>query len=184
VDAVLALGKLKDQRAMEAFASLQRSAEREVQPTIAAAICLLGVNCEAHIPFIIETLKFAEKNIGYQDLLRNSVAALVALANADNKQALAALLDVGIPSMDPPRAPMALGAATVAVRNTPLMLAFLEGYSNGSGGIDLIAEGFDMLEEDYEEERFFVAVRRGYWKADESSATRKVGQALIEKLEF
>jgi HEAT repeat protein len=184
VDAVLALGKLKDQRAMESFATLQRSAEREIQPTIAAAICLLGVNCETHIPFVIETLKFAEKNTGYQDLLRNSVAGLVALANGGNKQALEALLDVGIPSMDPPRAPMALGAATVAVRNTPLMLALLESYTNASGAIDLIAEGFDMLEEDYEEERFFVAVRRGYWKAEDSSATRKVGQALIEKLEF
>ena len=48
----------------------------------------------------------------------------------------------------------------------------------------MIAEGFDMLEEDYEEESFFAAVRRGYWRADESSPTRKVGETLIEKLEF
>ena len=60
VDAVIALGKLKDQRAMETLASLQRSASREIQPTIAAAICLLGVN--TLIPAIrIETLQFAEK---------------------------------------------------------------------------------------------------------------------------
>ena len=38
--------------------------------------------------------------------------------------------------------------------------------------ISLIAEGFDMLEEDYEEESFFAAVRRGYWQAAESSPTR------------
>ncbi len=184
VDAVLALGKLKDKRAMETFASLQANVERETQPSIAAAICLVGVNCAAHVPFLIETLKFAEQNIGYQELLRNSVAGLVALANAGNTQALAALFDVGIPSMDPPRAPMALGVATVAVRNTPVMLAFLETYKSASSGIELIAEGFDMLEEDYEEESFFVDVRRGYWKASESSATRRVGQELIEKLEF
>jgi hypothetical protein len=97
---------------------------------------------------------------------------------------LAALFDVGIPSMDPPRAPMALGVATVAVRNTPVLLAFLETYKSASSGIELIGEGFDMLEEDYEEESFFVDVRRGYWKAGESSATRRVGQELIEKLEF
>ena len=184
VDAVLALGKLKDKRAMETFASLQANVERETQPSIAAAICLVGVNCEAHVPFLIETLKFAEQNIGYQELLRNSVAGLVALANAGNTQALAALFDVGIPAMDPPRAPMALGVATVAVRNTPVMLAFLETYKSASSGIELIGEGFDMLEEDYEEESFFVDVRRGYWKAAESSATRRVGQELIEKLEF
>jgi hypothetical protein len=77
-----------------------------------------------------------------------------------------------------------LGTATVAVRNTPLTLTFLEGHKNAAGAIDLIAEGFDMLEEDYAEESFFAAVRRGYWRADEKSATRAIGQALIEKLEF
>ncbi len=103
---------------------------RESQPTIAAAICLLGINCDSHVPYLIETLRFAEKNPGYQELLRNTVAALVALANSGNAQALTALFDVGISSVDPPRAPMALGVGTVAVRNTPLMLSFLEGYKD------------------------------------------------------
>ncbi|RPI50650.1 MAG: HEAT repeat domain-containing protein [Acidobacteria bacterium] len=184
VDAVIALGKLKDKRGMETLASLQRTAPRETQPAVAAAICLIGINCDSHVAYLIETLTFAEKTAGYQELLRNSVAALVALANNGNTQALTALFDVGIPSVDPPRARMALGAGTVAVRNTPLMLAFLESYRNSEGAIDLIAEGFDMLEEDYEEESFFAAVRRDYWQAEEASPTRKVGLALIEKLEF
>ena len=183
-DAVIALGKLKDKRAMETLASLQRSAEQETQPAIAAAICLLGVNCDSHLSFVIETLKFAVSNTGYQELLRNAVSALVALANTGNAQALTALFDAGIPSVDPARAPMALGTATVAVRNTPLMLSFLEGQKDAAGAIELIAEGFDMLEEDYVEERFFAAVRRGYWRAAEKSPTRTVGQTLIEKLEF
>lgn len=183
-DAVIALGKLKDQRAMDTLASLQRSAQREEQPTIAAAICLLGINCESHVPFLIETLRFAEKNPGYQELLRNTVAALVAVANSGNAQALSALFEVGIPAVDPPRAPMALGVGTVAVRNTPLMLSFLEGSKNADGAIALIAEGFDMLEEDYVEERFFATVRRGYWQAAEASPTRRIGQDLIDKLEF
>src|SRR5687767_9842119 len=184
VDAVIALGKLKDQRAMETLAALQRSAPRESQPTIAAAICLLGINCAAHVPFLIETLRFAEKNPGYQEMLRNTVAGLVALANSGNAQALTALFDVGVAAVDPPRAPMALGVGTVAVRNTPLMLSFLEGYKNAEAAISLLGEGFDMLEEDYEEESFFTAVRRGYWQAAESSPTRRIGQALIDKLEF
>jgi HEAT repeat protein len=183
-DAVIALGKLKDQRAMETLASLQRSAPREEQPTIAAAVCLLGVNCESHVPFLIETLGFADKNPGYQELLRNSVAALVALSNSGNAQALGALFDVGISAVDPPRAPMALGVATVAVRNTPLMLSFLESYKGADAAIGLVGEGFDMLEEDYLEERFFATVRRGYWQAAESSPTRRIGQDLIDKLEF
>lgn len=184
VDAVIALGKLKDQRAMETLAALQRSAPRESQPTIAAAICLLGINCAAHVPFLIETLRFAEKNPGYQELLRNTVAGLVALANSGNVQALTTLFDVGVAAVDPPRAPMALGVGTVAVRNTPLLLSFLESYKNADAAVSLLAEGFDMLEEDYEEESFFAAVRRGYWQAAEGSPTRRIGEALIDKLEF
>ena len=184
VDAVIALGKLKDQRAMDTLAALQRSAPRESQPTIAAAICLLGINCAAHVPFLIETLRFTEKNPGYQELLRNTVAGLVALANSGNVQALTALFDVGVAAVDPPRAPMALGVGTVAVRNTPLLLSFLESYKNADAAISLLAEGFDMLEEDYEEESFFAAVRRGYWQAAEGSPTRRIGEALIDKLEF
>ena len=65
-DAVIALGKLKDQRAMETLAALQRTAPREIQPTIAAAICLLGINCDAHLPYLIETLKFANENPGFR----------------------------------------------------------------------------------------------------------------------
>ena len=183
-DAVIALGKLKDQRAMETLASLQRTAPREAQPTIAGAICLLGINCDSHVPFLIETLRFADKNPGYQELLRNTVTALVALANSGNAQALSALVEVGTEAVDPPRAPMALGVATVAVRNTPLMLSFLESSKNTDAAITLIAEGFDMLEEDYVEERFFATVRRGYWQAAEASPTRRIGQDLIDKLEF
>ncbi len=103
----------------------------------------------------------------------------------ENKQALNAILEIGIPAVDPPRAPLALGAGddrdqeyaadAVIARDT---------CRTRDAAIDLIAEGFDMLEEDYEEERFFVAVRRGYWKAPEGSPTRTVGQALIDKLEF
>jgi HEAT repeat protein len=184
VDAVTALGKLKDRRALETLASLQRTASRESQPIIAAAICQLGVNCDSHVPYVLETLRFAVQNAGFQGLLRNTVTALVALANTGEKRAVSAILDVGIPAVDPPRAPRALGAATVAIRNTPLMMSMLEAHAKRDAAIDLIGEGFDMLEEDYEEERFFAAVRRGYWKAPEGSATRTVGQALIDKLEF
>ena len=47
-DAAIALGKIGDKRALETLAALQRSAPRKTQPSIAAAICLLGVNCEVH----------------------------------------------------------------------------------------------------------------------------------------
>jgi hypothetical protein len=184
IDAVIALGKLKDPRAMETLATLQRTAPRETQPAIAAAICLLGVNCDAHLTYLSDTLAFAVTNSGFQGLLRTTVAGLVALANGGNVKALTELFNVGIPAMDPARAPMALGAGTVAIRNPALMMSFLQAYSKRDGAIDLVAEGFDMLEEDYEEEGFFAFVRKTYWQAPEGSGPRTVGQALINKLEF
>ena len=51
-------------------------------------------------------------------------------------------------------------------------------------GIELLREAFDMLEEDFEEERFFVTVRRAYWQAPQGSPARKVAEALVLKLEF
>ena len=41
-----------------------------------------------------------------------------------------------------------------------------------------------MLEEDLEEEQFFVAVRRGYWAAADGSPTRRLAEQLITKLDF
>jgi hypothetical protein len=41
-----------------------------------------------------------------------------------------------------------------------------------------------MLEEDYEEERFFATVRRAYWQAGAGSAERRVSDALVHTLEF
>src|SRR4029079_11738797 len=56
-DAVVALGKIGEKRAMETLALVQRSAPRTEQPSIAAAICLLGSNCDLHQNYLIETLK-------------------------------------------------------------------------------------------------------------------------------
>ena len=50
--------------------------------------------------------------------------------------------------------------------------------------IALLAEGFDMLEEDLDKERFFAAARRSYWESDEGSAVRRQSETLIQKLDF
>ena len=64
------------------------------------------------------------------------------------------------------------------------MLSVLKSSPVQANAIALMAEGFDMLEEDYAKEGFFATVRHGYWQAPEESGTRKVGQMLINKLEF
>jgi HEAT repeat protein len=183
-DAALALGKIGDTRALGTLAELQRTAPREHQPAIAAAICLLGVNCGSHQGFITETLRFAIANIGFQELVRASATALAAIAMSGRADAFTALLDAGVPARDPARAPVALATGTVAIRHTALALSVLDARPDLDGAVLLLRDAFDMLEEDYEEERFFAAVRRAYWEAPEGSTRRRVCDALIQKLDF
>ena len=183
-DAVLALGKIGDKRSLAAFSALQRTGSRTLQPTVAAAICLLGVNCTSHLGYLQKVLNFAEDNPGYQELVRAASFGLDAVAIGGNAEALDILITAGIPSLDPVRAPLALSVAKVALRNTPLLIEVLQKTKNQTGAIDLLAEGFDMLEEDLEEEQFFVAVRRGYWAAPDGSPVRRLSEQVITTLDF
>lgn len=183
-DAVVALGKIGDKRALPTFAALQRTAPRHVQPSIAAAICLIGVNCASHLGYLTESLKFAIATAGFQELLRSAASGLAAVAATGNEDALRTLIDLGAPTRDPARAAIALAIGAVALRNTPLTLKVLESAPNQEAAIALLHEAFDMLEEDYIEERFFVTVRRSYWQAPAGSPGRRAAEALIRKLEF
>lgn len=183
-DAVLAIGKIGDKASLALLAGLQRTAPRPVQPSIAAAICLLGVNCSSHQNYLEETLRFAIANPGFQDLLRAAASGLAAIAIAGSDEAFATLVQQGAPARDPARSPVALALGAVALRNTPLVLKALEGATDPQPALLLLRDAFDMLEEDFEEERFFVTVRRGYWQAAEGSPARKVAAALIQTLEF
>ena len=50
--------------------------------------------------------------------------------------------------------------------------------------LTLLAEGFDMLEEDLDKERFFATVRHAYWSAPDGAGDRALMQTLIGKLDF
>ena len=183
-DAVLAIGKLGDKRGIETLAGLQRTAPRTLQPSIAAAICLLGSNCSSHQGFIADTLKFAAAHTGFQPLLRSAAGGLAALAIAGNKDSAQLLIERGVQARDPERAPIALALGTIALRNAPLLLTVLEAQTELDGAVELLRDAFDMLEEDFEEERFFALVRRTYWQAAKEPATRRVTETLIRRLEF
>jgi hypothetical protein len=142
------------------------------------------VNCSSHQGYLTETIRFGIDNIGFQELVRGSASGLAVLGVAGNEEAVKTLIAVGTPSRDPARATIALALGTVALRNHPLLLRVLENTKDLSGALELLREAFDMLEEDFEEERFFVFVRRAYWQAAPASATRKIADALIQKLEF
>jgi HEAT repeat protein len=183
-DAVIAIGRIGDKRGLAALAELQQKASRTLQPAIAAAICLLGSNCASHLNYLSETVRFTVVNPGYQDLLRSAARGLAALAVAGHGRAAAILFERGAPTQDPQRAAIALALGTIALRNVPLTLQVLQEQPDLEAATELLREAFDMLDEDFEEEQFFVAVRRAYWAAAVGSPERRLAETLIQRLEF
>lgn len=182
-DAIRAIGLIGDKRALAALAAAQREGSRELQPTIAAAICGLGSNCDGHARFIRESLEFAAKNLGYQELARAAATALADLSALGRDDALPVLFEVGMPSEDPIRAPIALAVGQAVMRRPDRALAVVPGLPREAATL-LLRDAFDMLEEDYAEERFFASVRRQYWTAAPDAASRAAAQVLITALEF
>ena len=183
-DAITALGKLGDPTQATLLASLQRSAPREVQPTISAALCLLGLNCSGQEEFLKKTLTVAATDPNYQAVLRGAAHGLGVLAARGRPGPLTTLFDVGVPATDPSRAPIALALGMAALRNPAAILAGLENRKDRNGALELLQDAFDMLSEDFEEERFYVEIRKAYWAAPAGSVRRQVADALIQKLEF
>jgi hypothetical protein len=183
-DAALALGRIGDRAALPVLAELQRSAGPGLQPALSAAVCLLGADCAPVIGYLSETLRFGAQHAGYQEIVRASAGALRVLATSGNTEALQAAMDIGVRSDDPVRASLALALGGVALRNSPLLLEVLEKRADRGPVAELLREGFDMLEEDFEEEQFFVVVRRLYWRSPDGSSTKQLAELLIRTLEF
>ena len=183
-DAVLAIGKIGDKAQLGLLAEVQRTAPRENQPAIAAAICLLGVNCDAHEKYLSDMLRFATENPDFQPMLRGAANGLAALAVSGRQSAFETLVTVGLPSNDPARAAIALALGTVALRNASGMLDWISTRDDVTAVSELLRESFDMLEEDLEEERFYVTVRRRYWQAADDSPIKRAAETLIRTLEF
>jgi len=183
-DAIMALGKIGDSSQAALLATLQRSAPPEVQPSISAALCLLGLNCSGHEEYLRKTLTVAATTAGYQEVLRSAAHGLGVLGARGRPAALAALFDIGVPAADPSRAPIALAVGMAALRNPGAIMALLETRKDRDGALELLQDAFDMLSEDFEEERFYVEIRKAYWAAPAGSARRQIADALIQKLEF
>ena len=187
-DAATALGKIGDKAALATLAEHAAvGAERRTQPAIAAAICLMGTNCSAHIGYLEKTLTFADTYPGYQDLLRGAAAGLGNISpRQGHDEALRHPVRRRYSFAGSGSRPGDAGdLGLVALRNTPLLLKTLQArHSDQDGAVGLVAEAFDMLEEDLEEERFFVTVRRESWAAPDGSPVGKLCELLINKLDF
>lgn len=184
-DAITAIGRIGEMSQVNTLVTLQRSAAVELQPTIAASLCLLGRACQETEEYLRQTLAFAAQSGGYQKLLRGTVHALSMLALRDKAVSWKTLLDAGVAATsDETRSPVALGVGLVALRRPDLVLDALELRTDRDQSIELLRDAFDMLAEEFEEERFYVAVRKAYWAAPPDSPRRRVAEALMQKLEF
>jgi hypothetical protein len=106
------------------------------------------------------------------------------LASRGREEALTVLLEKGATASETAREPISLGVGLIAMRNPAMLLKVLVNRKNLDPAIELLRDAFDQLNEDYEEERFYVFVRRAYWAAAEGSPERRVTETLIRQLEF
>ena len=192
-DALLALGKIGDKRALQVVVKAQREAVIDAEnprmlPIVSAAACLLDTDCENQIQYVVEALRYG-LNADSDDLslLRSASMAAAAVSMAGRQgsdTALRALIDVGVEAADPVRAPIALAVGTVALRTPLTMVSALANRSDLRSSLLLVRDAFDMLDEDMAEERFYVFMRANFWDETENPVTRSVAEAAMEILEF
>jgi HEAT repeat protein len=180
-DAVLALGRIGDRRALLTLSKLTNTSG-DVAAALQAAQCMLGDTCAPRIEWLTTTARSSSVR---PEAVRAAVAALGAMAQRDGA-ARAALLALVQGAPERLVHEVALALSGVALRQPGEMLIWLNAAPAGdqSRAIELLREGFESLEEDFAEEQFFAAVRAAYWKEAEGSSTRTLVAALIEKLEF
>ena len=88
--------------------------------------------------------------------------------------------------------PSPFRSGTVAFRNPAIVRHALA--ARGTGAQDsssvpekelmLLRDAFDLLDEDFAEERFYVLMRGDYWTSPEGSGNQSVAEAAIRILEF
>jgi len=189
-DALLALGKIGDRRVIQSLRQVQRDSDTKIQPIVSAAACLLDVGCDGQLSYIVDTLRYGiePSNENNQELIRNASTALSALATAGQQRALDALFELGVNASESARAPIALALGKVALRNPQIVQNTLVDAASEAtmpeAELLLLRDAFDMLDEDFAEERFYVLMRQGYWEGFGSAKARAVAAAAIRVLEF
>lgn len=179
-DALLALGRIGGARATAAVGEFTSGAPEAAQ-MIRGVQCLLGKFCEEQITALVAA---ASSDEGRPSTIRGALDALEAVAQSRSEAALTALF--GLAKNSALRERVAVAVASVALRQpdwTVERLNAVDGPTRESA-ITMLKDGFDSLEEDFDEEQFFASVRAGYWRAADGSTGRSLAATLIQRLEF
>lgn len=181
-DAVLALGRIRDTRAIPVLEGLA-SAPADVQLARAAALCLVAARCETHLA---DAMRTAVAPGTARTVVRAAVTALVVTAlDGDDLRAASVLYELASAG-DLVRDEAARGFGTLGIRGPDRLLDWLDRIPDEARdpAFDLIADGAGRMDEHFLKEQLFTALRAAYWRAPEGSTGRDVAGALIEKLEF
>ena len=183
-DSALALGKIGDSRALETLATLQRSASPALQPIVAASTCLIGVQCAEQEQYLIDTLKTSGESGQPQEMVR---AGVTGLRSAGPCRTVVGRRGAAGDRCDT-RATRFARPLHSRWRRSPFAIRrwrlLCWKRLQQADAISLLAEGFDMLEEDFDKEQFFALARKTYWSAPDGSPTRSLMQTLIGELDF
>ena len=180
-DALLALGRIGGARAAAAVNEFKKGTPEATQ-MMQGVRCLLGEMCAQHVAALVAAASSEE---GRPSTIRGAIDALEAVAQSRNEAALTALLTLAA-KQSALREQIAVSFATVALRQPDWVVERIDAGDKSSREalISMLKDGFDSLEEDFDEEQFFAAVRAGYWRAGEGSSPRALAETLIQKLEF
>ena len=182
--AIEAVGKLGDLASASVLAPLVTKVDRPLQPVVAAAIALTGVDADDEARFVAETLD-SDADGHDPALLAGAAHALAMLAVAGREHAAFELFDAGDAAADAARTPVALEVGRIALRQPDLVLKVIQQRSDRAAAVALVRDAFDALsEEDFGWECFYIELQRTYWAAAEGSAERQTAGALIDALEF
>jgi hypothetical protein len=183
-DAITALGQLAVPSSRPVVAALQKSVPAELQPTVSAALCLMGIDCVARVAFVVDTLRYASAAEGQAALLRGAVHAAAMLARGGHAEVFDALVDAALTARGAARDAVVLGVGVVILRQPLMAFDEYEQRQQPQALATLYRDAFDMLSEDFDEESFGAAVRRAFWAAPEGSVKRTAAASLLDALEF
>lgn len=182
-DALLALAKIGDQRILPLLATLQ-GRDAELEPVVSGVASALGVDRLEHMRFMTESLRYAVSAGDQLGLVSASAAGLGVVASKGDADAIDGLIDVAIEAPVAARERIAIVLASLAMRQPSVLLAYLEMRADLEAAILVVRDGFDILDEDLAEERFFMTARASFWANPEGSRARSVAGRVIELLEF
>ena len=183
-DAAVALGRMRSPESLAVLDAAAGVTAPSASAAVRAAQCLAGRDCAQTVATLTAALQAANEPSTTPAQRRATTAALAALAAAGQPEAIRATVVLGLAAADSMRGPLALALAAGALQAPEPLFDVLRTVPDQAVAIRLLAEGFDLLDEDLGKEQFFTHVRRAYWEAPEGAPMRGLMQSLMETLDF